>query len=112
MKLPANFKNIIARVFYDKVVEVMERNYNVGADGWVKAEGSLTKTGEFYGNVQVANSKQVQEELGLEERVDLIITCNNNVNISKGAIIRYEGVLYKVLEVKKRDSHNVLIVQK
>lgn len=102
MLLPTNFTDIIAKTFYDKSVTKLTKTKSQ-TDGWVTETG--TTNGTFKANVQFANLEQVQSEMGLTERVDVVVTCANDVVVAVDDLISYNGVTYKVSAALRRDSH-------
>jgi len=109
MEIPTNFKTQIASSFYDKLVKVLNISEVVDDEGWGSTSTSTQKA-TFYGNVNFGDVELRQEEFGLEENVDIVITCEYDV--SMGEVLEYDGVTYKVIKSIEYDSHNLLLGQK
>lgn len=102
MLLPANFTTVIADTFYDKTVTLLAKT-TTSQDGWVQESGTANST--FKANVQFSNLGEIQSELGLTERVDVVLTCATAVNIAVDGLFSYAGVTYKAKAVVPHDSH-------
>ena len=108
MQLPTNFKATIKKTFYDKEITLYSKETVKEADGWTR-QGNLTSTGTFLGNANFSNFKQIQEDYGITEQIDLVITTD--VTVEKDQILGYAGKTYKVIDAKAFDSHILLICQ-
>lgn len=109
MKLPDNFKTSIAEVFYDKEITKYSTTTEVDDEGWVNIEdtqGSET----FMGNVRFDNLAHIQQDYGIEESIDIVVSTHEDV--SNGEVIMYGNVLYKIVRSIPYDSHNMLFGQK
>lgn len=103
MLLPSNFTSVIAKHFYDKDVQVLEKT-QTSEDGWVTETGTTVKE-TFKANVQFNNLEQVQSELGLTDRIDVSITCGTDVAVKVDDLVSYRGETYKVMAARPFDSH-------
>lgn len=103
MLLPANFTSVVAGHFYDKTVSILGKT-QTNTDGWV-TEVSTTAVGTFPANVQFNNLEQGQSDLGLTERIDVIMTCLPDVAVKVDDLVRYDGITFKVMAARPRDSH-------
>lgn len=110
MLLPTNFTGDIARHFYDKTVSILSKTTTT-TDGWVD-ENASTVTSTFKANVQFNNLGQVQSELGLSERIDVVITCATTVTLNVNDLFSYNNVTYKASAVIPYDSHKKIVGSK
>ncbi len=111
MYIPKQFKKTIKRVFYDKKVEILEKKIIQDEEGGVISKG-LELISFFYGNVNFANNKEIQEQYGLEFQVNVTITTETKTNIKIDDIIRFQGRIFKVVEVLPSDSYLLILGQK
>ena len=100
----------IAEIFYDKKVEVFEKQTVVDAEGGVTNK-SLTLKDTFNGNVSFSNCKKIQEDYGLDYEMDVAITTNYNL-LKINDIIKYLDVVYSVTDILSSDSHLLIIAKK
>lgn len=110
MYIPQIMKKQIARAFYDKEVEILEKTTNTDAEGGVTAS-SLDLINKFKGNVNFSNCKQIQEEYGLDYLIDLSITTDYD-GLKHNDFIKYKDVVYNVTDIFERDSHNLVVATK
>lgn len=110
MYIPKIMKNKISSVFYDKKVEILEKNTIVDAEGGVNVYG-LKHKDNFNGNVSFSNCKKIQEDFGLDYNIDISITTDYE-NIKIDDIIQYLDVVYNVTDVLKSDSHFLIVATK
>jgi hypothetical protein len=103
--------NSIARVFYDKQVDILTSATTVDAEGGVVKTG-LTVESSFLANVNFSNCRQIQEDYGLDYAIDISITAPVDTLVVIGDIIRYQDVVYNVTDVIKHDSHVLIIATK
>ena len=103
-------KKQIARAFYDKEVEILEKTTNIDAEGGVTAS-SLDVINQFKGNVNFSNCKQIQEEYGLDYLIDVSITTDYD-GLKHNDLIKYKDVVYNVTDIFERDSHNLVVATK
>lgn len=100
----------IARVFYDKTVEVLANNVITDAEGGVIYKG-YGVTDNFKCNVNFSNCKQIQEEYGLDYNIDISITTNYNL-LKINDLIKYQDVIYNVTDILPSDSHYLVVATK
>ena len=74
-------------------------------EGWADAL-STTEIKTFVGNVRFDNLAQLQEDFGLDEKIDIVITTDETVEL--GNILEYEGIVYRVTSAIPYDSHNLI----
>ena len=110
MYIPKLMTKTIAKRFYDKEVEILERKTNIDTEGGVNTKGYNVKD-KFNGNVSFSNCKKIQEEYGLDYDIDVSITTDYNL-IEINDIIRYQDVIYSVTDVLKSDSHMLVVATK
>lgn len=108
MKIPQSFKDKIKQTFYDKEILLISSSLVKEADGHAKLKESTT-TGSFFGNVNFSNLKNVQENYGIQEEIDLTVTTDTAV--AREQVIQYDNRLFKIIEAKKFDSHYLLIAK-
>lgn len=109
MELPSNFTKVIADTFYDKVITVYSEETVKDSFGWTKQSASPTST-TFNGNVRYTNLRQLQEDYGIKEDIDVAITTS--YSIENGKIIGIGDTTYKIVSVIPSDSHNLVVAKK
>lgn len=102
--------NKIAKVFYDKEVEVLNKRDTVDTEGGITSKG-YDVVDNFKGNVNFSNCKQIQEDYGLDYNIDVSITTDYNL-LEINDIIKYQDVIYNVNDTIKCDSHILIIATK
>lgn len=103
MFIPRTMKTEIAKRFYDKEIHLMDKSAEIDAEGGVKTKG-YTVTGVFKGNVNFSNCEKIQEEYGLDYKVDITITTDYT-GLKVADILSYNKVLYEVKGIYINDSH-------
>ena len=106
MFIPQTMKTAIAKAFYDKVIHLMDKRTEKDAEGGVKTLGYAEKE-TFNGNVNFSNCEKIQEDYGLDYKVNISITTDYT-GLAQSDIIRYDGVLYEVKGIYPRDSHTLV----
>ena len=107
MFIPQSMKTAIAKTFYDKEIHLMNKSVDIDAEGGVKTTG-YTVQENFNGNVNFSNCEKIQEEYGLDYKIDISITTDYT-GLKTDSILSYNQVLYEVKGIYPLDSH-VLIV--
>ena len=100
-------KREIAEAFYDKEIHLMNKSVEKDAEGGVQTKG-YSVINSFKGNVNFSNCEKIQEEYGLDYKINISITTDYT-GVTTDAILSYDKVLYEVKGVYQKDSH-VLIV--
>lgn len=100
----------IAKVFYDKTVEVLTNNVITDAEGGVIYKGYAVKD-NFKGNVNFSNCKKIQEEYGLDYNIDISITTDY-MDLKHNDLIKYQDVTYNVTDILLSDSHVLIVATK
>ena len=100
----------IARVFYDKTVEVLGSDLITDAEGGVNYKG-VSVIDNFKGNVNFSNCKKIQEEYGLDYNIDISVTTGYNL-LKLNDLIKYQDVTYNVTDIFVRDSHILIVATK
>lgn len=100
-------KREIAKAFYDKDIYLLNRSTERDSEGGVKTKG-YTVVDDFKGNVNFSNCEKIQEEYGLDYKINISITTDYTA-VKKTDILSYDKVLYEVKGIYPKDSH-VLIV--
>ena len=107
MFIPKSMKTAIAKAFYDKEIHLMDKRTEMDAEGDVKTLGYSVKEA-FKGNVNFSNCEKIQEDYGLDYKVNISITTDyNGLNVND--IIVYEQGLYEVKGIFNRDSHRLIV---
>lgn len=110
MYIPNQMKKEIARVFYDKTVEVLTSNVITDAEGGVIYKGNAVKD-SFKGNVNFSNCKKIQEEYGLDYNIDVSVTTDYEL-LKHNDLIKYQDVVYNVTDILPSDSHFLIVATK
>lgn len=110
MYIPKTMNKKIASTFYDKEVEVLNKETTIDAEGGVISKG-LTLRDTFNGNVNFSNCKKIQEDYGLDYNIDISVTTNYNL-LSINDFIRYEDIVYNVTDILNSDSHILVVATK
>ena len=100
-------KKAIAKTFYDKEIYLMDKSVDMDAEGGVKTNGYSVKD-SFKGNVNFSNCEKIQEEYGLDYKINITITTDYT-ELKKDDIIAYDKVLYEVKGIYPKDSHVLIL---
>ena len=100
-------KTEIAKAFYDKEIHLMNKSIEIDNEGGVKTKGYTVKE-SFKGNVNFSNCEKIQEEYGLDYKVNITITTDYT-GLEKDNILSYDKVLYEVKGIYIRDSHLLVL---
>ena len=111
MYIPKSMTKKIADIFYDKTVEILDKQTNIDAEGGIKSKG-LAVIDSFKCNVNFSNCKKIQEDYGLDYNIDISITTNVDIDIKINDIIKYDNIVYNVTDVLKSDSHILVVATK
>ena len=107
MFIPQTMKTAIAKAFYDKEIHLMDKRTEKDAEGGVKTLGYTVKE-TFKGNVNFSNCEKIQEDYGLDYKVNVSITTDYT-GVTERDILRYGDVLYEVKGIYTRDSHTLVL---
>lgn len=107
MFIPQTMKTVIAKTFYDKEIHLMDKRTETDAEGGVKTLGYSVKD-TFKGNVNFSNCEKIQEDYGLDYKVNVSITTDYT-GLTERDILQYDGVLYEVKGIYTRDSHTLVL---
>ena len=107
MFIPKTMKTAIAKAFYDKEIHLLDRRTETDAEGGVKTNGYAVRT-TFKGNVNFSNCEKIQEDYGLDYKVNVSITTDYD-GVSINDILSYNTVLYEVKGLYTRDSHTLVL---
>jgi hypothetical protein len=100
-------KTEIAKAFYDKDIHLMNKSTETDSEGGVKTNGYTVKE-SFKGNVNFSNCEKIQEEYGLDYKINISITTDYT-GLKKDAVFAYDKVLYTVKGIFVRDSHTLVL---
>lgn len=109
MKIPNEFKQIIADTFYDKDIEIWSSGTIKDDEGSIIDEGKQEKIDSFKGNFQFTTREYIQQEYGKEIEANAIVTCDKTV-AQIGDILIYKGNDYTIKSKIVSDSHTTLLV--
>ena len=107
MFIPQTMKTAIAKTFYDKEIHLMDKRTEKDAEGGVKTLGYAVKE-TFKGNVNFSNCEKIQEDYGLDYKVNVSITTDYT-GLTERDILQYNSVLYEVKGLYTRDSHTLVL---
>lgn len=107
MFIPQAMKTEIAKAFYDKDIHLMNKRTVTDVEGGVKTDG-YTIADVFKGNVNFSNCEKIQEEYGLDYKVNISITTDYT-GLKKDDILTYDKVLYEVKGIYIKDSHTLVL---
>lgn len=108
MKLPNEFKQVIADTFYDKDIEIYPVGIIKDEEGAVIENCKLEKIDSFKGNFQFTTREYVKQEYGNEIEANAIVTCDNTI-AKIGNILVYDGNNYSIKSIIVSDSHTTII---
>jgi hypothetical protein len=130
-------KTSIAKYFYDKGILVMTKTQTRDSEGGLK-NGSNKVNYKFYGNVSFSNFGTIQENYGLDYKIDISITASpenfedkvylgdaelvyetdriyikqtGDLVLGLDDIISYAGKEYRVTNIIPSDSHILILGQ-
>ena len=107
MYIPQTMKREIAKAFYDKEIHLMNKSVETDAEGGVKTKG-YSVVESFKGNVNFSNCEKIQEEYGLDYKVNISITTDYT-GVTTNDILSYDKVLYQVKGIYYKDSHVFIV---
>ena len=110
MKIPNEFEQIIADIFYDKDIEIWTAGTIKDDEGAVVGNGKLEKIDSFKGNFQFSTREYIQQEYGREIEANAIVTCNK-ANAEIGNILVYNDKEYEIKSLVPSDSHITILVE-
>lgn len=100
-------KTAIAKAFYDKEIHLMNMSTEIDSEGGVKTKG-YTVADVFKGNVNFSNCEKIQEEYGLDYKINITITTDYTA-LKKDDILFYNKTLYEVKGIYPKDSHVLIL---
>lgn len=110
MKIPEEFKKVIADTFYDKDIEIWTLGTIKDDEGAVVGNGKLEKIDSFKGNFQFSTREYIQQEYGKEIEANAIVTCDKTV-AEIGNILVYNNNDYTIKSLVPSDSHITILVE-
>lgn len=109
MKIPNEFKQVIADTFYDKDIEIWTSRTIKDDEGSVIGEGKKEKIDSFKGNFQFSTREYIRQEYGQEIKANAIVTCDKTI-AQIGNILVYNSNDYTIKSIIVLDSHTTLLV--
>lgn len=109
MKIPNEFKQVIADTFYDKDIEIWTIGKIKDDEGSVIEDGKLEKIDKFKGNFQFTTREYIQQEYGKEIEANAIVTCDKTI-AQIGNMLVYNENEYTIKSKITGDSHTTLLV--
>ena len=110
MKIPEEFKQVIADTFYDKDIEIWTEGSIKDDEGAVVENGKLEKIDSFKGNFQFSTREYIQQEYGKEIEANAIVTCDKTI-AEIGNIVVYNNSDYTIKSLITGDSHTTILVE-
>lgn len=110
MKIPNEFKQVIADTFYDKDIEIWTSGTIKDDEGSIIGNGKQEKIDSFKGNFQFTTREYIQQEYGKEIQANAIVTCDKTI-AQIGNILVYNGNDYEIKSKIIPDSHTTLLVK-
>lgn len=110
MFFPKVAQNIIADIFYDKNIYILDKTESIDDEGGIVKQKDVNSNikRSFNGNVKFNELGAVQNEMGLVEKIDISITCSTSVEIELDDLIKVGEVIYQVTKVLPFDSHKLI----
>ncbi len=105
MIISDSFKEIIKSTFYDKEITLCTIEIVTENDGQARKIATESET-TFLGNVRFDDLERIQEDYGIKEQIDVIITTDET--IVSGVICKYNDRFFEIVKVIPFDSHNLL----
>ena len=109
MKIPSEFKQVIADTFYDKDIEIWALGTIKDNEGSAIRNGKQDKIDSFKGNFQFTTREYIQKIYGLEIEANAIVTWDKTL-AKIGDILVYSGNDYTIKSKITGDSHTILLV--
>lgn len=110
MKIPEEFKKVIADTFYDKDIEIWTLGTIKDDEGAVVGNGKLEKIDSFKGNFQFSTREYIHQEYGKEIEANAIVTCDKTA-AEIGNILVYNNNDYTIKSLVPSDSHITILVE-
>lgn len=113
MKIPNEFKRIIADTFYDKELKIMTTETEQIRDdegGFIENKKDVLKE-EIKGNFQYSTLEKVQQEYGKEMIADCIVTCEDTT-ATVDDILVYQDKEYEIKAIIPADSHKTILLHR
>lgn len=113
MKIPNEFKKVIANTFYDKELKIMTTEKIIEKDD----EGCIIETEKdiekeiIKGNFQFSTLEKVQQEYGKEMVAECIATCEDT-QATTDDILVYQNKEYEIKAVIPYDSHKTILLHR
>ena len=110
MLFPKVAQNIIADIFYDKNIYILDKTESIDDEGGIVKQEDVSSNVKrsFNGNVKFNELGAVQNEMGLVEKIDISNTCSTTVEVELADLIKVGEKIYQVSKVLPFDSHKVI----
>lgn len=112
MKLPNEFKQVIADTFYDKELKIVTlevEEIKKDEEGCIIESKEVAVKEIIAGNFQYSTLEKVQQEYGKEMIADCIATCENT-NATVDDILIYQNKEYEIKAIIPYDSHKAILL--
>lgn len=109
MKIPSEFKQVIADTFYDKDIEIWTLGTIKDDEGSIIANGKLERIDSFKGNFQFTTREYIQQEYGKEIEANAIVTCDKTIS-KIGDVLIHNNKDYIINSIIVSDSHTTILV--
>lgn len=113
MKIPNEFKKIIADTFYDKELKIMTTETEEVRDdeGGIIENKKETIKEEIKSNFQYSTLEKVQQQYGKEMIANCIATCEDT-QATVDDILVYQDKQYEIKAIIPTDSHKTILLYK
>lgn len=111
MKIPNEFKKVIADTFYDKELKIMTTETEETRDDEgciIDIEKEILKE-TIMGNFQYSTLEKVQQEYGKEMIANCIVTCEDTTATVNDVLI-YQNKEYEIKAIIPADSHKTILL--
>ena len=106
MIIPQTFKNLIAKVFYDKDILLYTTSQSMDNDGWMTISDSTVST-SFKGNIKPFTSTSQsgpRKDYGIDLEVDAVLTTAKS-DLVEDNILGWNNKKFRIVKIHKFDSH-------
>jgi hypothetical protein len=98
-------------MFYTKAIDIYIDSGNSATDDYgIVSKGKMFKVATIKVDVQPVSKQRVQKEYGIDANGTYNIFAPLNKHLTESAYIRYEGQMYKILNIEIWDDFIELLV--